>query len=98
MNIMYFMALCPLHPYDEWGSPRSTRLLQAFKPSGPQAFKPSSLPLQLTQEPDLGELPVAHHGLGRDAEDPGGFLDGETPEEPQFHHLAPARIETTQRL
>lgn len=47
----------------------------------------------MTLEPRLGELPIAHDGLGRDLDDGRGFLDGEAAEETQFNHAALALVE-----
>jgi len=52
----------------------------------------------VTLEPRLGELPIAHDGVGRDLDDCGRFLDGEAAEETQFNHAALALVEGRQRL
>ena len=52
----------------------------------------------MTLEPRLGELPIAHDGVGRDLDDCGRFLDGEAAEKAQFNHAALALVEGGQRL
>src|SRR5713226_8353347 len=56
------------------------------------------LPAQLATQPILGHLPVAQHGVAGNLQDLSRFLDIETAEKAQFHHLALPRIHLSQSL
>ena len=47
---------------------------------------------QLTEQPGLGEFPVAQHALGREAECLGWFVDCQTTENPQLYDLGTSSV------
>src|SRR6266436_2317387 len=55
-----------------------------------------ALPAQLATQPILGQLPVAHHCVAGNLQDLSRFLQIETTEKTQLHHLALARIHLCQ--
>ena len=60
--------------------------------------KVSRLRGELACEPCAGQLPVAHHGLIRNAQHRRGLRDGKTSEEAQFYDPHLTRLELPQRL